>query len=89
MAMQTAYAEPPEEADMTSQTILKFADDRNTSIEVAQAIFDIAAAGDEHRMWESPTQAEIAAVEARAWELAADDEDELFWGVETISRKVA
>lgn len=74
---------------MTSQTILKFADDRNTSIEVAQAIFDIAAAGDEHRMWESPTQAEIAAVEARAWELAADDEDKLFWGVETIRRKTA
>lgn len=89
MAMQTAYAEPPEEADMTSQTIRDFADKRETSIEVAQAIFDIAAAGDEHRMWESPTQAEIAAVEARAWELAADDEDALVWGVETIRRKVA
>lgn len=74
---------------MTSQTIRDFADKRETSIEVAIAIFEIANAGEEDRVWDSPTSAEFAAITTRAWELSDDDEDKLFWGVETIRRKVA
>ena len=64
--------------------IRAFASTRETSNEIALAIFEIAEEGEEARMWESPTEAEAAAVMAKAWALT--DEDELHWGVETLRR---
>ena len=66
--------------------IKTFASTRETSIEVALAIFEIAKEGDEARMWTEPSADERAAVEARAWEIADADEDTLHWGCETLHR---
>ena len=66
--------------------IRQFASTRETSVEIALAIFEIAAEGDENRMWAEPTEEEVKAVEVRAWELADADEDRLHWGCETIKR---
>jgi hypothetical protein len=58
-----------------------FADSRETSAEVAQAIFDLWSDDVEaRRVWEDPTPAEEVAVMSDAWRLAAPDEDALFWG---------
>jgi hypothetical protein len=62
--------------EMTTHTpsnIREFASTRETSNVIALAIFELASEGDE-----------IKAVEARAWELADEDEDTLTWGVETV-----
>jgi hypothetical protein len=65
--------------------IRQFASTRETSDEVALAIFELAAEGDEARMWTDPTSAELKAVVQRSFELAPD-EDELHWGCETFHR---
>lgn len=61
-------------------SIRQFASTRETSDEIALAIFEIAAEGDENRMWEDPTEAETEAVIARASELAPSDKETLNWG---------
>ena len=76
--MSTAYA---------PANIRQFAGTRETSNEIALAIFEIAEDGDEARMWAEPTQTEMAAVTKRAFELAPD-ENELHWGVETVRRQI-
>lgn len=58
----------------------EFGSSRETSPEVAQAILDMAADGDDERMWAQPTPAEEVAILAAAWALAAPDETELYWG---------
>ena len=68
-------------------TIKTFASTRETSNEIAQAIFEIAQEGDEARMWESPSLDEVDFVVARAWELAEDEIDELHWGNEKHRRE--
>ena len=66
--------------------IRQFASTRETSDEVALAIFEIALEGDEDRMWTEPTPAEFTAVCARAWELENDDQKTLNWGCEILRR---
>ena len=66
--------------------IRQFASTRETSVEVALAIFELADEGDESRMWTDPTEEELKAVAARAWEIADADEDTLHWGNETLRR---
>lgn len=66
--------------------IKAFASTRETSDEIALAIFEIAEDGDEARMWESPTEAEVAAIMSRAWVLADEGTDTLHWGNETHRR---
>lgn len=66
--------------------IKAFASTRETSDEIALAIFEIADEGDEARMWESPTEAEVEAVRIQAFKHADADVDVLHWGVETVSR---
>lgn len=77
---------------ITNEQITNFADSRETSVELAQAILehtydhendcvDLAAAHDE---WENAYDME--SIVARAWELAAADENELFWGEESFTR---
>lgn len=77
-----------EERDMTCipTNIAQFASIRETSNEVAVAIFEIGIGGDEHRLWADPTEQEQVAVTKRAFELAANDENELHWGCETLRR---
>ena len=70
------------------QDLEQWAASQNTSQEIASAIEDMASS-DAARMqeiWENPTEDEIAEVVNRAWKEAGSDEDELFWGCETISR---
>ena len=66
--------------------IREFASTRETSIEIALAIFEIADEGDEARMWTEPSDDQKAAVTARAWEIADAAEDVLHWGNETLRR---
>lgn len=70
----------------TPSNIIAFASTRETSNEVALAIFEIAAEGDEARLWANPSDAEKQAVVTRAWELAIGDEDTLHWGNEKLVR---
>lgn len=68
------------------QTVEQWAESRQTSIEVAEAIHTLANGHRRtaNRIWDEPTEAEMALVTAAAF--AASDENELFWGVETIRR---
>lgn len=66
--------------------IREFASTRETSVEIAKAIFEIAPEGDESRMWTEPTDAERDAVIAKAWTFADSDEATLHWGNETVRR---
>jgi hypothetical protein len=68
------------------QNITEFASCRETSKEIALAIFEIAAEGDENRLWQDPTEGEMVRVIARAWEIADAEENTLFWGCATIAR---
>jgi hypothetical protein len=68
------------------RNIREFASTRETSDEIALAIFEISAEGDEQRMWAEPTEDEMASVEAQAWKLADAETDVLHWGVTSISR---
>ncbi|MEI7177110.1 YccJ family protein [Pectobacterium carotovorum] len=68
---------------MTNETIKSFADSRETSIEIAEAIFELA--GND----ESVAQAIWENGDARVATLAFSktDENELFWGEEKVVRK--
>lgn len=65
-----------------------FAEGRETSDEIAQAILELAEFkyGTADRIWAEPTPEEDAAVVARAWQLAGPEEAELHWGQSTIRR---
>lgn len=55
--------------------------------EIVQAILEVAANDeDANRIWAEPTVEETEQVIARAWELAADDADALYWGQTEITR---
>jgi len=60
---------------------------RNTSIEIARAIFEIADDDDQAAlMWEDPAWfGALGRIQARAFELT--DADTLHWGVETCIRR--
>lgn len=71
----------------SARDIAYFAATRETSDVVARAIFEIAAAGDENRLWADPNDGEKQSVTTRAWELAGGDEDTLHWGSEILRRR--
>lgn len=69
----------------TADALEQDAASRETSEEIMVAIAERSADTDElNHIWENGTDAE--AIQERAWQLAAEDEDELYWGEETISR---
>lgn len=68
-----------------SNEIRSFADSRETSYEIAQAIFDLFP-GNEKKIWEEPTDEQRESVVSAAWEMADADEDSLIWGCEKFSR---
>lgn len=70
-----------------SNDVKTFADSRETSYEIAQAIFDLFP-GNEAQIWEEPTDTQRAAVVSAAWKLADSDDDCLLWGCEKFRRKV-
>jgi hypothetical protein len=69
------------------ENIREWAADRETSIEIAEAIFNYRKTEKaRQRVWENPTEREMALIEKKAW--ASTDEDELFWGSQTtLERK--
>lgn len=69
--------------------VREFASTRETSIEIALAIFEIATEGAESDVWTAPTGEQAETVVARAWQLADADETDLHWGNEVFSRVCA
>jgi YccJ-like protein len=67
--------------------IKTFASNRETSGEIAMAIFEVASEGDEERMWKDPTGEELQKVVALAWELADHNTNRLHWGLRTFEWK--
>lgn len=61
-----------------------WADSRNTSIEIAKAIFDLAEANADE-IWCAPTPAQVEKIRNRAFEHS--DATVLYWGDETIHRR--
>ena len=63
----------------------QWADSHETSVEIAQAIHDIAGEFQsvEH-VWQDPSDDERDVIIAKAWKLADSDETELHWGDNTI-----
>lgn len=68
-----------------SDEIRAFADSRETSYEIAQAIFDLFP-GQEENVWAEPTDVQRDDVVAMAWEMADAETDSLIWGCEKFSR---
>lgn len=70
------------------EALERWADARQTSMEIAKAIFDIAETDDDaHRIWEDPTEDEMTKVMTTAWrDFADDDTTTLHWGIERIHR---
>lgn len=65
--------------------IEKWADSRETSIEIAEIIIDYANTLEEaQRVWESPTKFESQIIKMLAFDKTEDDE--LYWGCETLNR---
>lgn len=68
----------------------QWADCHKTSPEISSAIDDICKTENKmERVWSDPTKSEMADVIKRAWKMADDDTDRLFWGSETIYRSPA
>lgn len=66
---------------VTAETAAAFSATREISNEIAMAILEISETEEQAQaIWEDPTESERMQVVSRAWELAADDETELFWG---------
>lgn len=70
-----------------SNEVKAFADSRETSYEIAQALFDLFPEN-AATVWAEPTDTQRAAVVSAAWKLADSDEDCLIWGCEKFRRKV-
>lgn len=68
-----------------SDEIRAFADSRETSYEIAQAIFDLFP-GQEENVWAEPTDVQRDDVVAMAWEMADAETDSLIWGCKKFSR---
>ncbi|WP_264041291.1 YccJ family protein [Pectobacterium carotovorum] len=67
---------------MTNSTIKSFADSRETSIEIAEAIFELA--GNDESVAQSIWENGDDRVAPLAF--SKTDEDELFWGEEKVTR---
>jgi hypothetical protein len=69
-------------------TLEQWAACRETSAEVAVALHEVAE-GDADRadsIWQDPSDEEFTRVTARAWDLAAPEDVQLSWGLETLRR---
>lgn len=62
------------------QNIAQFASTRETSPEIALAIFRIAPEGHESRLWSDPSPDEFKRVTSLAWAMAPHDTESLQWG---------
>lgn len=73
---------------VTFEEIQFWAQSHETSPEVAMAINEEAGNDfDEmERIWQDPTADEFARVSDRAFQLAPEDDEKLFWGLETLHR---
>jgi hypothetical protein len=70
-----------------SSFLRTWAEERETSDEIAMAIFLTAVRLDDvQRLWENPSPEEVARVVKRAWELADPEEGALYWGTEIFMR---
>ena len=68
----------------------QWADGHKTSIEIASAIDDICKTENKmERVWRDPTKTEEKNITDRAWKLAGDDADKLFWGSLAIYKNPA
>ena len=64
-----------------------FANTRETSDEIAQAILEIATdEADAAEIWEEPSDEQKRIVVKRAFELAVDETASLYWGQTEITR---
>ena len=71
--------------NMTANEISQWADSRETSTVIAVEIIRIARDNiHADAIWDDPTSRELYVVMSQAWALT--DEDELFWGAETLPR---
>lgn len=73
----------------TSSFIREWAQVRETSDEIARAIFELTTGADAQRLWENPTPEEASHVVRRAWEIADPEEGALYWGAEVFTRSRA
>jgi len=63
----------------------QWADSRETSVEIAYAIMKVAPSKqDAKRIWENGSDIECESVVEIARKYVAEDEEELYWGEETI-----
>ena len=62
--------------------VAAFAAAHSTSPVVAYAIFEMTAdAVEEERVWARPTHAEVRTILRRAWQLAASDQEVIYWNI--------
>ncbi len=60
--------------------VAAFAAAHNTSPVIAYAIFEMTAdVVEEERVWARPTHIEVRTVLRRAWQLAARDQEAIYW----------
>lgn len=76
--------------ELETQGLQQWADCRNTSEEVAEAILFFASSEeDADRIWADPTDGEVLAV----WEYATNnglhDDSDLYWGIDTLAKVMA
>ena len=73
--------------NVTLTQVKDFANTRETSNEIAQAILEVATdEGHAAEIREVPAPKEMEQVIARAWELADGETTSLYWGQEEITR---
>ena len=72
------------------EEMIKWADSRETSIEIAAVIFEYATSDEmAQKVWEQPTDFEMAVISMLAFDKAEDKEnDTLSWGAEEITKPV-
>ena len=71
----------------TTQEIDQWSGSRDTSPEIAMAIFDMARNKEEaQKIWEAPTSAQVKKVLQLAWKKTDAYDNQLFWGPETYDR---
>jgi len=84
----TDLYEEAEPFSVDMEELEQWASSRETSIEIAEAIHQLAhmCAWDPDTIWEDPSFQQFSAVMSHAWELADEGVLELHWGEETMVR---
>jgi hypothetical protein len=73
--------------EYTKTDIGVYSDIFQSSAEIIEAIFERAASlRDVTRLWESPTNAEMGEISARAWQIADSETNVLHWGNHNLRR---